>query len=164
MRARGSVTAMAGMAPGLEWLRTGLAGAGLGRAAAETGRPRLAGCQLRSGGAPAGRRALRRPAHRDAGGAPGSVDGVAVARRTDGSAPVGMRGGAARRSPAAACRAVRGGGARRRYRPDRGSAKSAEHASENRVDVLEVIAEVEVLFDLGIAQIPRHVLVGLEQA
>src|ERR1041385_7356019 len=39
----------------------------------------------------------------------------------------------------------------------------AEHPFEDRVDVLEMEAEVEVLRDLSIAQILFHVLVGLEQ-
>ena len=38
-----------------------------------------------------------------------------------------------------------------------------EHAPEDRVDVFEVIAEVELLFDLGIAQILFHVRIFLEQ-
>src|SRR6185436_118003 len=39
----------------------------------------------------------------------------------------------------------------------------AEHTLEDRVDVLEVIAEVEVLFDLGFAQVLPHILVGFQE-
>src|ERR1700757_300140 len=39
----------------------------------------------------------------------------------------------------------------------------AEHPLEDRVDVLEMIAEVEVFLELGRAQVPAHVLVGREQ-
>src|ERR1700756_1526520 len=39
----------------------------------------------------------------------------------------------------------------------------AEHALEDRVDVLEMIADVELVFDLGVAQIFLHAGVFLEQ-
>ena len=41
--------------------------------------------------------------------------------------------------------------------------RSAKHALEDRVDVLQVIAEVEHGLELGRLQLARHVLVGLEQ-
>src|SRR3954453_17651056 len=50
-----------------------------------------------------------------------------------------------------------------RHPPTTDRALSLEHALEDRVDVLEVEAEVEVLLDLGIAEMFGHVLVGLEQ-
>ena len=81
------------------------------------------------------------------------------------SAPAGMRGGAARacgaEAPAGGAARWVGGNARwavpngRRCRRGRLLALTtlAEHALEDRVDVLEVIAEVEVLLDLGVAQL-----------
>ena len=39
----------------------------------------------------------------------------------------------------------------------------AEHALEDRIDVLEMMAEVEVLLELGLAQMLAHILVRREQ-
>src|SRR6478609_10080849 len=39
----------------------------------------------------------------------------------------------------------------------------AEHALEDRVDVLEVIAEVELLLDLGVGEILLHLSVLLQE-
>src|SRR5215471_21486972 len=54
---------------------------------------------------------------------------------------------------------ARGGPATARSMTSRG----AEHALKNRVDVLEVMVEVEVGGDLRLAQVLAHVRVGLEQ-
>ena len=43
------------------------------------------------------------------------------------------------------------------------SCHNAEHAAENRIDMLEVVAEVELLGDLGVGEIFLHLEVVLQQ-
>src|SRR5438105_13850949 len=55
------------------------------------------------------------------------------------------------------------GGGTPPLRNGRQSGRLAEHALKDRVDMAEVMAEIEILFDLGSAQMLSHVLVVLEQ-